>query len=359
MLMISDLRDRIQNNIKHIASITFFVGFAFDMFLLPDVNDSLSRYIGLLYVICIAIFLIIRERVALDKNASQKKLKFINFLTYVVAYFSGSALSFVFVYAFRSAALVVSWPIFVILFACMLINELVSSRRVRIFVEIAVFIISLTFYTLFNLPFLLNKQNDFVFFGGLFISLSLSFLFIKAFNYFSNRSSYIANYSLAILIPSLIGGLYILNLMPAVPLSIRNVGIYHYVERCGSDYCAKKEDVNKNFLSNFSRDVQSVSATDNSLYFFASVRAPAALTAPISHVWEYYNDNTKTWETRNKLTFNIYGGREDGYRAYSNVNNPSEGLWRVTVKVDNNRIVGRHTFKVQKSDSITLKEVKI
>ena len=54
MLMISDLRDRIQNNIKHIASITF-CGFAFDMFLLPDVNDSLSRYIGL-FVICIAVF---------------------------------------------------------------------------------------------------------------------------------------------------------------------------------------------------------------------------------------------------------------------------------------------------------------
>ena len=35
----------------------FFTGFAFDMFLLPDVNDSLSRYIGFVYIFLMAVLL--------------------------------------------------------------------------------------------------------------------------------------------------------------------------------------------------------------------------------------------------------------------------------------------------------------
>jgi hypothetical protein len=357
--MIANLKEKVQKHLRHITTITFFTGFAFDMFLLPDVNDSLSRYIGFVYIFLMAVFIVLRIRLQDINKNSKLILNSITALTLGIAYLSGSALSFVFVYAFRSADLLVSWPLFIILFVCMLINELVSNIRWRLIVDISVFIVSLTFYTLFNLPFLLNKQNDLIFFLGLGLSFSISFSFIKLITHVSKKINPITLHFISILIPSLIGGLYILNLMPAVPLSIKNSNVYHYVQKQSTDYYALKEVRDQSFLDKFKYPVYYVNATNTTLYFFAAVRAPAALTAPISHVWEYYNSNTKSWETRNKLTFNIYGGRQDGYRAYSNINNAVPGKWRVTVKLDNNRIIGRYTFNVQNSTSIPLAEVKL
>ena len=89
------------------------------------------------------------------------------------------------------------------------------------------------------------------------------------------------------------------------------------------------------------------------------MNAPALLTAPLSHVWEEYDEATKQWNEKARITFTLAGGRDDGYRAFSQKEFVTEGLWRVTVKVDDNRIVGRVTFKVLKSQSVPLKEVKL
>lgn len=357
--MIVRLAQKVQQNIKHIASALFFFGFAVDMFLLPDVNNVLSVYIGLVYITSLAVIIIIREIAMVYESSGKAKQTFYSMLTFAIAYFSGSALSFVFVYAWRSAALSVSWPIFVILLLCMLANELVSTHKWRSIVDVAVLIIASLFFTLFNLPFLIGKQNDWIFFLGLIISFVLAFLYIRLFNRITRRDQHLENYILAIFIPALVGGLYILNLMPAVPLSIRNENVYHYVERSGSDYLVLNEAASSSVFDIFKTPVKNITEADRTLYFFAAVRAPAALTAPITHVWEYYNENTKEWEVRNKLSFNIYGGRAEGYRAYSNITNAVPGKWRVTVKVDSGRIVGRYTFKVQMSPTLNLVEEKV
>lgn len=353
------LTQKIQKHIKHISSILFFFGFAVDMFLLPDVNDVLSRYLGLLYIVSLAIIIIIREMVVVDEKSGVLKQRFYSMLTFAIAYFSGSALSFIFVYAWRSAALSISWPIFIILFLCMIANELVSIHRWRAVIDVAVLIIASLFYILFNLPFVIGKQNDLIFFLGLGLAFAFSFVYIRLFNRISKRDQYVENYILAIVIPAFVGGLYILNLIPAVPLSINNQNVYHYVEKRSGEYFAQDEVKTKSIFDIFRTPVENITDSDKSLYFFAAVRAPAALTAPITHLWEYYNENTKQWEVRNKLTFNIYGGRQDGYRAYSNIANAVPGKWRVTVKVDSGRIIGRYNFKVQLSPTLNLVETKI
>lgn len=357
--MIGRLAQKIQKNIKHIASALFFIGFAVDMFLLPDVNDVLSRYIGLVYILSLAVIIVLRELVVLDESSSRAKQTLYSTLTFAIAYFSGSALSFVFVYAWRSAALSVSWPIFIILFVCMVANELISSRKVRPIIDIAVLIIASLFYILFNVPFIIGKQNDWIFFLGLGVSFMLAFFYIRLFNRLTRRDVQLENYLLAIFIPSLVGGLYILNLMPAVPLSIRNENVYHYVARSGSTYLVQDEVASSSIFDIVRTPVKHISDNNKTLYFFAAVRAPAALTAPITHLWEFYNENTKTWEVRNKLTFNIYGGREDGYRAYSNITNAEPGKWRVTVKVDSGRIVGRYKFNVVLTPTLNLVQKNI
>ena len=74
------------------------------------------------------------------------------------------------------------------------------------------------------------------------------------------------------------------------------------------------------------------------------------MTAPITHVWEYYSEKEGKWVVSTVVPFTLSGGREEGYRAYSHKENIFDGLWRVTVKVDEKRIIGRVRFEIKKGD---------
>ena len=153
--------------------------------------------------------------------------------------------------------------------------------------------------------------------------------------------------------------LYFLNIIPAVPLSLHETGVYHYVEKnLEGDYIAKKENDNRFFHSLRTTEFN-LTPTDNGVYFFSAINAPALLSAPISHVWEYYDTTKNKWIESTVISFNLAGGRDDGYRAYSHKENMTEGLWRVTVKVDQKRIIGRMTFNVKKSENTVTTDVKL
>jgi hypothetical protein len=112
-------------------------------------------------------------------------------------------------------------------------------------------------------------------------------------------------------------------------------------------------------FSSFRAPIYHISEADNGVYFFSAVSAPALLTAPLSHVWEYYDPGTQQWQEKTVISFTLAGGREDGYRAYSHKENITEGLWRVTVKVDDKRIVGRMKFYITNGEGGSLVETKL
>ena len=144
------------------------------------------------------------------------------------------------------------------------------------------------------------------------------------------------------------GMLYFLNVIPAVPLSLASGGIYHTIVRSEAGVFSATKEVDTRMFDGLRIPVYHLTSQDDGAYFFSSVNAPAELSAPISHVWEYYDPKTKRWVEKTTIAFTLAGGREDGYRAYSKKGNLIEGLWRVTVKVDSKRIVGRMKFYITK-----------
>jgi hypothetical protein len=145
-----------------------------------------------------------------------------------------------------------------------------------------------------------------------------------------------------------VGMLYVLNVIPAVPLSLKQSGIYHDISRSSTgDMLAKRKTIAHMFQA-LRPKVFHLTDSDTSVYYFSSVGAPAELSAPISHVWEYYDETSHSWVPSTTVSFDASGGREGGYRAYSKKEHVWPGLWRVTVKVGNNRIVGRMTFTIVK-----------
>jgi hypothetical protein len=346
---------------SHTTTILFVAGFVFDMFLLPDINDPIARYIGFAYLTTIALLIMFREWIVSGNRASPFEQKLYSFSTFGISYCSGSALSFVFVYSLRSAALSVSWPLFLILSLCILANELVSTHNFRFSLDVAVLLIAVLFYTVFNLPVLLKMQNDMTFGISILITTLVSLCFV----YVLRHTSEMANdetprlYALAIGIPMFVGMLYFLNIIPAVPLSLTESGVYHDVVHTNQGQFLAQSESDTRLFAKYRTPVFHLTTTDSGVYFFSAVGAPADLTAPLSHVWERYDVITNTWvQSGDAIPFILAGGRENGYRAFSYKENISEGLWRVNVKVGR-RIVGRETFRVIKTQTVQTREITL
>ncbi len=346
---------------KHASTIVFLAGFITDAFLLPDVDNPITKYLGLSYLLILAAIILFREWVVSRNTASTAEQRLFSLLTFGVSFFSGSALSFVFVYAMRSAAFIVSWPLFVILLLCMVANEFISTHQYRFTLDIAVFFIALVFYSIFNVPIVFNKVNDLVFLIAIAISTLVGFLFITLLRKTSEVAEYERGrgFALAVGVPMFVGMLYILNVIPAVPLSLKGGGVYHKVTRTESGEYIGLAETDTRFLGKYRRPVYHITDTDTGVYFFSSVSAPAKLSAPITHVWEYYDGTTEKWVTSTTISFDLTGGRDNGYRAYSQKENVTPGMWRITVKVDDSRIVGRIRFYIETGKSVEVKEKQL
>ena len=141
-----------------------------------------------------------------------------------------------------------------------------------------------------------------------------------------------------------VNGLYFLNIIPPIPLAVRESGVYHSVQRIGGDYAVQVE---KTSLLQKIIPGQTIHRAGNSpIYVFSSIYAPADLNTRIIHDWQYFDKKEKRWVSRSRLSFNISGGRQDGYRGYSLKANLQEGLWRVDIETERGQVLGRIIFKV-------------
>jgi hypothetical protein len=139
-------------------------------------------------------------------------------------------------------------------------------------------------------------------------------------------------------------GLYFFDIIPPVPLSLKNIGVYHSVLKSSTgDYLVLYEPT---AWYVFWRDTSATFTYEpgQSAYCFSSVYAPTDLTTPIYHVWEYYDPATKKWETMEKISYDISGGRSSGYRGFSATAALQPGQWRCDVETQSGALIGRISF---------------
>lgn len=352
------IKELLSHGWRHATTVIFIGGFAVDSFLLPDFDDPITKYIGLTYLLVLAVIIYLREWVISKNTASEMEQKLYSLLTFGVSFFSGSALSFVFIYALRSAALAVSWPLFVILIIIMVANEFISTHNYRFTLDIAVYFIAIIFYSIFHVPIVFGKVNDMVFFVSSIVAAIIGVLYISILRRSSEAAEYEQGrgFALALGIPLFVGMLYLLNVIPAVPLSLKASGIYHNITKDSQGNYTGLKEVDNRFFASWRRPVFHLTESDSGIYYFSSVSAPAELRAPITHVWEYYNEETREWVTSTTISFEVSGGRKEGYRAYSKKERMTPGMWRVTVKADDKRIIGRMRFYIVKDGNAQVEE---
>jgi len=104
------------------------------------------------------------------------------------------------------------------------------------------------------------------------------------------------------------------------------------------------QEVDREKLSH-SRDIERISASElkRGLYAWTAVSAPRGLQDNIHHVW------LQNGKEIDRITLEIEGGREEGYRAFSHKTKFPEdpvGRWQIRVITDSGQLIGLARFTV-------------
>lgn len=86
----------------------------------------------------------------------------------------------------------------------------------------------------------------------------------------------------------------------------------------------------------------------NGLSAYTAIYAPAGMELELAHRWEWYDPETETWSTTDRIPLEVKGaGEQRGWRTWSTKHNLRNGDWRVRVVTPYGQELGRILFEVQ------------
>lgn len=353
--MFSKLKEKILKFEPYISPLALVGGFVFDNLTLTRIDDLWSVVPLLVYLFAILACVIV-VNLCEGKGWSGKFSLFTKTFALIAMQFCFGAVFSVFaVFYIRSASFLTSWPFLLVLIGLLIGNEFVRKYYVNFTFHMSIFYVALVSFSIFTLPIALHKMGEWVFLlaGVLsFVILKIIIVIISRFVPDRVRQGKSNLYISVGLIFVVLNFLYFFNIIPPIPLSLKDIGVYHSVVRdSNGDYIVTSE-VEKWYSS--LKTVDTIHIMDgDSVSLYTSVFAPTGLATTIVHHWSYYNTQTKTWVSANKIPFSIVGGKDAGYRGYSTKDSISPGKWRVDVETSRGQVVGRLTFLVEQVDDIS------
>lgn len=333
---------------KYAPAAFFLFGFFFDVLTLSRIDDSFTIIQQGAYLVLIAIVLVI-DLEAMDRPLSIRRWakldgwleKAWGFRDLVVPFFFGSLLSAYTLFYFKSASLIPSSIFLCLLAAMMVANEFGRFHRVGIIVRFGLLSLCLASYFGYVVPTLLGHIGLVPFLLSLLLSsLVLLLLFLPM-----RRREIPIKKSLgaALGVQAVFLGLYLLKLIPPVPLSVQYMGIYHKIEKENGRYRLHYRRPWFKFWQNGAQTF--LAAPGDRVYVFARIFSPARFQEEIRVRW-LFHDPRQGWTSWDAIPIQISGGRDEGFRGFAFKQNHSPGNWRVQLETSDGREIGRIGFEI-------------
>ena len=335
------MRERLQPWLRHAGTIAIFGGLVFDAIILERIDLWWSNAL-------IALYLAIAF-IGFTLNLRRPE----NTWALLIAQFAiGSLFKSFTIFYWNSGSLAASWPFLLLFFALFAGNEFFHrSYEVLAFLFIVLFL-SLDFFLIFYLPIVFGRLGADLFLLAQVGSFGLMFLYFRPlrrwlgiFQDARKRRQVGLNLLVA---AALVTTLYFTNILPPVPLSLKDVGIYHSITKVGNVYRVTTEPTSWRDWLRWEPVIHQ--APNTVLYAYSAVFAPTKLTTTIIHEWQHYNETSKKWVTTARVPLTIAGGRDGGYRGYS-LTTVNSGNWRVNIETERGQLIGRVKFKVEAGTS--------
>jgi Protein of unknown function (DUF2914) len=265
----------------------------------------------------------------------------------VLQFCFGGLLSTFLVFYFRSGSLRTSWPFLLILAAAFLANESLKRHYSRLDFQASFFFLSLFSFAIFIVPVVLHVMGPLVFLLSGAVSLVLFWLFLRVLRLAAPETFSRGRHVLFISVGGIflaVNILYFFNLIPPIPLSLRDASVEHSITRdADGNYAVQSEPAG--WLGYFKLAEEFHCAPGAPVYAYTAIFSPTSLRTKIVHEWQTY-DAHRGWVTTNRIELPLNGGRGGGYRTFSMTNQIRPGAWRVNVKTPSGALLGRLRFNV-------------
>jgi|SRR3989344_9438137 len=349
--MFQKLKDFTHKHEKYFSPGAMLLGFVIDSLTLTRADVWLDNLILLSYLLLAGISIFLLN--AFNAGRLQKLERPILLLPLAMQFaFGGLFSGFVVLYS-RSASLMASWPFIGIMAVLLIGNEYLRNRYRRLAFQIGIYFLAIFSYLIFAIPVLLDSIGPFIFILSGIASLVVIGLVIRLIVAIAPEQTkpYQRSIKIAVLlIFGIFNFLYFANIIPPIPLALKDMLIAHQVQHDSSNNFLVTYEKPKwyHFFKDFNPTYHR--SGNEPIFAFSSIYAPANLKTNIIHEWKFFDEAKDEWITTSRLEYAIFGGRQEGFRGFSFKNNVQPGKWQVTVQTKSGQILGRVKFKVAQTD---------
>jgi hypothetical protein len=354
----SNLRIFFQEN-KHLVSpVAISLGFIVDNLTLTRIDQTFDNLILVTYlaITTLCILLLHSHSTSLAQKINLKKYSLWIFA--IMQFGFGGLFSGFIVFYSRSASLLTGWPFILMLLLFMIGGEVYKQHYSRLSLQISAITISFLAYFIFLVPILFNKLGVGMFllagvFGLIMMSLVIGILY--------RIDKKLIKSQLRMLI-SIVSGIYLLfnllyftNIIPPIPLSLKFANVYQNVSR-NADYEYTLTYQATPWYNILRKRSHLVSPDEPKTYVFSAIFAPTNISTTLYHQW--HHKTTDGWRRTDRIALPINGGRDDGYRGFTNKTNLAPGKWRVIITTERGQQLGRVHFQVVDPENETKPRIR-
>ncbi|MDO8620173.1 MAG: DUF2914 domain-containing protein [bacterium] len=349
-VMLARAKSFVERNERRLSTASFVLGFIWD-------NLTLTRIDRLFDNIILASYLVVAfgSIVLLNAHATGRLFqgsfsrRGVGLARLLLPFAFGGLFSGFLIFYSRSGSVVSSAPFLLLLATLFLGNELFRRHYQRFIFQMSVFFVTLFSYSALIIPVLLGKMGGFVFVVSGLSALFIFFLALRAVSLVAREEVEQSRHPLWVIVVIIFvtfNVLYFNNMIPPIPLSLKEIGVYHDVSRTRSgEYKLVFEEAPWYAFGKKTSGTFHLKAGEP-VYAFSSIFAPTSLDTEIQHRWSYFDEGTGEWVSTGIVGFPISGGRNEGYRGYSVRETIAPGKWRVDVETLRGQIIGRFDFTV-------------
>lgn len=327
---------------RPISSLSLIGGFVFDALTLKRVDLFWENFWVIVHLLVVGTSILVLRSLERETDEKSAELRF--WLINILQFTFGGLFSTFLVFYFRSAPLSISWPFLLLLAVAFIANERLKGYYVRLTFQIGLFYLSVLSFSIFLVPVLTHHIGPWIFLLSGVVSLVLVYSFCLVLKYLMrDRFKYVRR-DLVLTISSIflvVAALYYTDIIPPIPLSLKDAGIYFEVHKVMDEYVFIGEEGTWKDFFDFYPPVHANDGTE--LYAYTSIFSPGSFTTSIVHEWQ--ENVNGSWVTQTRVTLPVVGGRDEGYRTYSQFP-VVRGKWRVNVMTTYGQVLGRINFTV-------------
>ncbi len=333
---------------RPISSLSLIAGFIFDALTLRRIDVFWDNFWIIAHIIIVGVFIALihlnKSEIGDEKNPSKAHFWFVN----VLQFFFGGLLSTFLVFYFRSTDIFITWPFILLLALAFIANESFKRHYIRFSFQVSLFFLSIYSFAIFLLPVLMHQIGPRIFLLSGLVSLGFITIFVGILLIFIRRNLKESKKLIIILILSIfaiVNFLYFTNLIPPIPLSLKDGGVYHDISKnINGNYDVTYE--NNGWKAYFQMYPDFREVAGDPVYAYSAIFSPTNLNITVVHQWQHYDETQKKWLTDFTINLAVVGGRDGGFRTYSERSNLTPGKWRVNIKTEQGQTIGSIRFNV-------------